>query len=385
MNVFSYVVDKVKNALTVISRDHRKYYKYGADDNLLDEIAAAVDDSGTAKSCVVKLTQFTHGSGFEDTALAESQLNPDQTYNAGLYDFSVYASYFKCVAYRVLYNNQGIPAEIHPVAPNKIRRIGKNKFVYNEFYGFKGLHRDSEDVELDRYDPDENIIVRRGRIYAQIKKYKGTQWGDIVYHFKKGVGLHHDIYAVPDYYSGIEDIYSDAGISRIERRNIKRGWKTGVIVSTGPLSRVAPTDDTGKVNGKSPYDSFVETIKKFAEEDAAVAMHIEGATNEAKPDVKTIDVAQVLDATDKATDRIGRKVCRLMGVPPVLVGFASPGQLGQNQELINTMDLFKLTIKETQGLITEALKIVHPEKNFNILPLDLWKTLTPAPNEARKV
>jgi hypothetical protein len=383
MNVFSYAVDKIKNALAVIVREHNKYYTYGEHDNLLDEIAAAVDDSGTAKQCITKLTQFTAGRGFEDQAIAASKINPDQTFNSGLYDFAIYASYFKSVCYRVLFNNAGEPAMIYPVPSNKMRRVGKNSFVYNEMFGSKLLYNKSQDIHLQRYNPAEDKLARKQRIFDQIKNH-GEQWGDVVYYFKKGVGLHQDIYAVPDYYSGIDDIYSDAGISRIERRNIKRGWKTGVAVSTGPISRVAPVNDEGKVTGDSPFDQLTKTLKRFTEEDAASVIHLEGATPETKPDIKVIDVATVLDQTDKATERVGRKVCRIMGVPPILVGFATPGQLGQNQEIVNTMELFKLTIVEMQSMIQEALKIVYPDRNFNILPLGLWDTLTPKPNEAIK-
>lgn len=385
MNIFSYAVDKIKNALTVITREHNKYYTYGEHDNLLDEIAAAVDDSGTAKQCITKLTQFTAGRGFEEQALAVSKINPDQTFNAALFEFSIFVSYFKSVCYRVLYNNAGDPVMVYPEPANKLRRIGRNRFVYNEMFGSKLHYNKSQDIHLQRYDPTEDKLARKQRIYKQIKDYGGTQWGDVVYHFKKGVGLHHDIYPVPDYYSGIDDIYSDAGISRIERRNIKRGWKTGVAVSTGPISRVVPTDADGKATGDSPYDQLTKTLKRFTEEDAASVIHLEGATPETKPEIKVIDVATVLDQTDKATDRVGRKVCRVMGVPPILVGFSTPGQLGNNQEIVNTMDLFKLSIIETQDMIKEALRIVYPDKNLSILPLELWTKLTPAPNEASKV
>jgi hypothetical protein len=233
-------------------------------------------------------------------------------------------------------------------------------------------HRSYDDKWLTAFNPKEKPSDRMARIDSQIKNY-GEQLGDVVYYFKKGVGFNYDVYPVPDYYAGIADIESDAGISILERRNIKRGWKTAVIISTGPIDK-----DVKDENGLTQFDKFSNTVKKFAEEDAAVAMHLEGSTNEAKPDVKTLPIADVLDATNLATDRVGRKVCRLMGVPPILVGFSTPGQLGNNEELKNTMDLFKLSVIERQTLIKQALSLVFPGLDWSIAPLTLWETATPA-------
>jgi hypothetical protein len=140
-----------------------------------------------------------------------------------------------------------------------------------------------------------------------------------------------------------------------------------MVVSTGPMDR-----ENQDKNGESQYDKFVKTIRKFAEEDAAVAVHLEGATNEAKPTVTTLDIANVLDATDRATDRVGRKVCRHFNVPPVLVGFSTPGQLGNVTELKNMMDLFRLTVVERQQLIKEALTIAFPNFDWTLTTLNLW-------------
>jgi hypothetical protein len=210
------------------------------------------------------------------------------------------------------------------------------------------------------------------RIDKQIKDY-GEQFGDIVYYFRKGLGLYQDVYSVPSYYSGIDDIESDAGISRLEKRNVNKGWKTPIIISTGPIDKDVKDD-----NGMTEYDKFEAVIEKFGSNTAPVALHLEGATNEAKPEVKTIPIADIMDQTEKATERVGRKVCRHMGVPPILVGFSTAGQLGNTQELKNTMELFALTVVDAQNLIKEALKLVFPDKDWSITPLTIW-------NEAAKV
>lgn len=367
MQVFTQALNVIQNALEVIRKQQDNYYRFGDDDCLPNEIIRKVNDSGTARECVEKLAQFIQGNGLVDQALGSSPANISQSFNSAISELSGIAAYFKCVSFRVIFDNSGQPARAYPVSTQKLRRKGFTKFVYNELMGEPHYIR-RQDKSLCLFNPTETPQERLKRVSWQIKEY-GEQWGDIVYHFKKGVGLHADVYPVPGYYSGIDDIESDAGISRLEKRNIQKGWRTPIIVSTGPIDKNVQDD-----RGKTDYDKFADNMKRFAGEDAAYALHIEGATNEAKPTVTTIDIAEILDQTDKATDRVGRKVCRHMGVPPVLVGFSTAGQLGNTQELINSMDLFRLSVIEYQDLIKEALSIVWPDKNWELSKLTLWES-----------
>ncbi len=366
MQVFTQALNVVQNALARITKQHDNYYRFGENDCLPNDMVRAINDSGTARACVSKLSQFIQGNGLVDQALGKSPANIRQSYNAAISDLSLIVPYSKCVSFRVVFDNAGLPARIYPVPTHKLRRKGAIRFRYNELMG-EAYYQRSKDKYLQEFNPTELPQERLKRVAWQIKEY-GEQWGDIVYHFKKGVGLNADVYPVPDYYSGIDDIESDAGISRLEKRNIQKGWRTPIIVSTGPIDKIVEDD-----KGKTEYDKFSDNMRRFAGEDAAYALHIEGATDAAKPTVTTINIAEILDQTDKATDRVGRKVCRHMGVPPVLVGFATAGQLGNTQELINSMDLFRLSVIEYQDLIKEALSIVWPDKNWELTKLTLWE------------
>jgi len=370
MNIFYQALNKVQDALAYISKDNRDYYKFGENDDLPNCIIRSVNDSGTARACITKLSQFIQANGTVDQTIGASPANRYQTFNSLISDLSLIVPYFKCCSFRVMYNNQGLPALIYPVPTQYLRRKGHSRFLYNELMG-EANYRRSDNKYVFAFDPNETPAQRLDRIQKQIEKY-GEQFGDIVYHFKKGVGLYQDVYSIPDYYSGIDDIDSDAGISRLEKRNIQKGWRTPIIVSTGPIDKDVQDD-----KGKTEYDKFAENMKKFAGEDAAFALHLEGATNEQKPTVTTIPIAEILDQTDKATDRVGRKVCRHMGVPPILVGFSTAGQLGNVQELENTLELFKMTVSQDQDLISEALKMVFPDKDWTLSTLDLWKQVKP--------
>lgn len=374
MRVIKQALQSIENAVAWIRKEPRNYYRFGEGDSLPNYIILRVNDSGTARECIDKLQTFIYGNGFADPNVGDLPANAEETFNKYLQTASLHTSYSDCVTARVLYDNSGNPARIYSVPWQTLRRIGNDSFVYNPLMGDKD-RRTNEDKYLRRFKIKEPPAERLDRMARQMRKY-GEQFGDIVYYFNPGVGRYYDVYSVPKYYSGIEDIESDIGVTKLERKNVLKGWRTQVIISTGPIDRVVKDE-----NGDTAYDRLNKSIDSFVGDNAAVALLLDGAVNEAKPEVKTIPVADMLDQTEKATERIGRKVCRHMGVPPVLVGFATAGQLGNVQEMQNTMELFKLTVIKRQDLIRDALKTVWPEKNFDISPLTLF---TPT-NEAAKV
>lgn len=98
-------------------------------------------------------------------------------------------------------------------------------------------------------------------------------------------------------------------------------------------------------------------------------------TKDAVPVLQSYDAKAMFDAINGATDRLARKTCRHMGVPPILIGLSTAGQLGNNQELANYMELFTFSVKKYQSLIIEALKEVFPTIDWSIAPLQLLKYL----------
>ena len=377
-HVVEFVNKAFKAALAVITKDAKNYYKFGDNDDLPNQIVDKVNSSGTARQCVTRLKQFVKANGLVDQAFAETYINQSQTVNELISDLALNISYTPAVIGRVVFNNAAEPARFYPIQFQKIRRQG-SVFIYNENFGCGSHYKKRDDVWLDEFEPifpsmgeDERLRIlaeRKNCISKQNQKY-GKQWGQIVYSFTKGIGRYYDVYPIPDYYSGIEDVESDAKISTLEHRNVKKGWRTPVIISTGPIDKVQKDEF-----GLTDQDYFSQNIQKFTGEDAASVLHLEGETNEQKPTVTTIDVAEILDATDRATDRVGRKVCRLFTVPPVLAGFATAGQLGNNQELKNSIDLFRLTVTDAQQMISSTMKRVFPDKNWELSTLNLFDFL----------
>lgn len=350
-------------------------YYYGVNDRLPNEIIEYVNNSGTATSCVEKLDQFTQADGFNSPLLAQTKINQKQNWNQLLSDISMNTSYLQAFALRILYRNDMKIGSIECYPYQSFRR-DRGGFRYNELMGEYG-HITSEDIVMREYETGISIGLRKQRINQQIKEY-GKQVGEIMYVFKKRNGRLYSKYSVPNYYSGISDIIADGKLSEFELRNISQGWRGNIIISSGPVDAV-----NKDANDKTEQDYWDEALGEFVGEDAASVIHLKGKTNEEKPTVTVLNLADLVDATDKASLRIPNRVCRLMTVPPVLVGISTPGQLGNVQELQNSMKLFQMSVLNRQNMIKESfqlLKVDLPEEyaneDFSISQLNVFDEIS---------
>lgn len=357
MRSFSAVKQKVermaKNAVAVILRNKaNNRFLYGEFDNLPNVIISAVDNSGTATACVNRLSQFIQADGFIAEGLDSVKANSKQTLGNILSEQSQNVAYMKGYALRLVFNVEGKIAKIYNIDVKTLRKVG-GVFEYNPLMGEIG--KDENQTRLiPEFDIDCEPATRRMQIAKQIKEY-GEQWGEILYVFKKGMGRYYDIYPVPDFYSSIEDIISDGKISQLDLRNITQGFRTPVVISTGPID-----DQNEDEDGNTSQDYFDQALESFTGEDASPILHLKGATDEFKPTVTVIPLAEILDQTEKTSERISKRVARNMGVPAVLIGISTEGKLGDVQELKNQMSLFALSVYHLQALIKEGYDQIKP-------------------------
>src|SRR6187551_1233954 len=144
----------IQSALAYITKDNRNYYKFGENDCLPNEMVRAVNDSGTSRACITKLSQFTQANGLIDTNVGTSKANASQNYNSFISDLSLIVSYFKCSSFRVMFDNSGNPARVYAVPTQYLRRKGSNRFLHNELMGEPGRNT-SRDKHLCEFDPLE--------------------------------------------------------------------------------------------------------------------------------------------------------------------------------------------------------------------------------------
>jgi len=347
------VQQAAQNAIAVILKNRaNNKYLYGEFDNLPNVIISAVDNSGTATACVNRLAQFIQADGFIGEGMDNIQANSRQKLTAILGEQAQNVAYFQGYALRLVFNVEGNIAKIFNLDIKTLRRVGKG-FEFNPLMGEVGKD-ETETRIIPEFDPERDAQERRALIAEQIKRY-GEQVGEVLYIFKKGMGRYYDIYPIPPYYSAIEDIISDGKISQLDLRNISQGFRTPVVISTGPID-----DQNEDEDGKTAQDYFDEALEGFTGEDASPILHLKGATEEFKPSVTVIDLAEILDQTEKTSERIAKRVARIIGVPDVLIGMETPGKLGNVQELKNQMALFALSLYRMQQMIKEGYDLIKP-------------------------
>ena len=374
------IQSSIKNAVSDISQDTGlRRYKIGTDDKLPNKIIGYVDASGTAKSCIDKRRDFIFGKGFIDENVGKALINRRQTANKLLKEISVYTAYFEGFFLNVLYDLSGIVISVYHIKAEKLRPMEDGRWRFNERMGEK-LYRQTDDIYFFPFQPDLPISERRARQREEIKKY-GRQLGDILMVSTPGAGYLKDIFPIPGYYSGIEDIESDAALQNLEKRNIKKGWRANVVIETiGELDNKNKDED-----GKSEQDYFDDSVKSFTGEDGASVLHLTSKTAVARARVYPFNLAEIIDATDKATSRLAYKVCRHTSVPPILVGLATANQLGNTTEVINYIKLFNLFVANMKEMIFETFTMLFPVIDWRIsemhvideLPDWLIENLTP--------
>lgn len=364
------VAHAVKNAVAnIIHTAGSNYYWYGELDNLPNAIIAAVDNSGTATACVERLEQFIVADGFVAEGMDSVKANKLQTLAGLLEDLATNEVYFEGFALRLIFDNAGNIVKLYNVDVKTLRRKTLTEFEFNPLMG-EFDKRETETRIYPAYDPERTPEERRRLIAKQVKNY-GEQLGEILYVFRKGLGKYYDVYPIPRFYSSIEDVISDGKISRLDLRNISQGFRTPVIVSTGPID-----DQNEDEDGKTAQDYFDEALQEFTGEEASPILHLKGNTEEFKPTVTTINVAEILDQTDRASERIAKRVARLFSVPEVLIGVAKEGQLGNVQEVKNQLALFALSVYKRQARIKEAFDLIKSKLKLPGLPVNADFTLS---------
>jgi hypothetical protein len=353
----------LKNRIAWINRGtSHGYVYYGENNSLPNEIIEALNNSGTATACGNRLKQFVVADGFKDELTGKKPINKTQTLNDLLVDVGENEVDLEAFALQIFFNKGGMvnSMKVIPIPWIRKKEGDQDLFIYNRLMG-ESNKNPADDVTIKHIDLTEKPSERAARITQETTDNKGVQVGELFYCYRKKLGRNYDLYPIPSYYSGIDDIISDGKISVLELRNIQQGWRTPIIISTGPIDdQNSHIDEDGNATGITDQDLFDDNISNFLGEDAAPVIHLKGRTAEEMPKITTLDIKDLVDMTEKGTIRLGEKVCRLRGVPKVIVGFASAGQLGNVQELKNMMDLFYITIISRQNWITSNMDKLKP-------------------------
>ena len=354
---------EIFNRLAVI-KENKSTKAY--DNAFQGELIKAVMNSGTARNCVDKRASYIFGNGFSDEVIAKEKINSIQTYNKFLADTSNNVALFKTVSWIVRIGVDGMPYSVKSIPTQKVFTKSDGNFIYNPTL-FTDNYYKNDDLEYEAYRPDFNPLQRKEEVAKQIKKYK-SQRGFIYYRYIRSIGSDH--YAIPPAYSGLEDILTDHELSAYELENLQNGFLPSAI-----LTLIGKVDDTiiDEKTGLTEAGLLRKNLKQFTAKDGGRTklMVLTADTKEQIPNLQQLDVGKILEGLEKITDRVGRKVCRLFEVPPVLAGFEDAAILGSSQTFKNALLGLQHSVIKDQELIIESLKEIYGDKDFSISSLKL--------------
>jgi hypothetical protein len=362
----------VKNEIAeIVLQEGKKRYLYGANDKLPNDLIRAIADSGTATTCVSRLKSFIQADGFADEKSKAFQVNHKQNADDLLSNIAPSSGIFEGFALRVLYRADGSTGSVYRIPLKNLRVMQDGKFRYNWRMGEKG-YKESEDIFFRPYTSNVAPAERLKIISDEIKLHK-EQLGEIMLVFQPKEIQFGDLYPIPDCYSGLDDIQSDAALQRQDKRNIKKGFKANVIIAMpGEVD-----DQTEDEDGKTDQDYLDETLNNFTREDGSSIALLNGKSKDSLPQITPFPVADILNGTAGARDRVPRAVCRHFSVPPVLVGLEVAAILGNTQALVNSMKMFVQIVLDRQRMIERAFIKLWPSMDWTITKINVYDYLDP--------
>lgn len=343
-----------------------KPIKWGSKDDLPFEYLRLTSESSTASSCLRKKQQFIFADGFTDPDAAEFEVNESQSADALLQDISGDAGTLEGIALRVRYVEGKVLADNLPL--ECVRKLDNGFFLYNPTLGQKKVDKDLNEI-LPAYSTREKLIEEAGK-NADLMAEKGQ----IYYYYQKVKGAYD--YPIPVYASkgGLADIENDAEIALYDLDEVKSGFRLSAIMTV--IGSFEDTiDENGNVIPNPELEGIKEQLKSFTERNSRdeARKKIALFTAESKENLANLTAfnnSDALELLDAITDRVANKVCRACNVPPVLIGMAKPGQLGQVQEVSNMIQLFNMDIVGMQNMIQRIFAELWPEEDWTISTLN---------------
>lgn len=342
--------------------------QYGIDNLLPNNNLKLINDCGVAKRCVRKKARHIQGDGFSDESAGKFPVNPYQTADKLLSQISSYAAYNEGFALQIGRNAEGKIAEVKCIPFECVRKKEDGNFTYNPSLG-----QPSYESKKETLHPAFNPLLTKEEYLQQLLDFK--QQREIFYVYEQTADNPH--YPVPDFNAGIEDIETCIEISKADLECVVNGFVPSGVLTTHEIDNVnkdGEPDSEGNPTGKTPYEYFVEELKKFTGQSKDERgrsgrfklFHVMVSNPAEAPTLQSYDAKSILEASNTKRDIIAREVCRLFGVNPILVGFSDAAVLGNQQALANCIADFNSYINPTQRMIQRAFETLYPAGKWMI-------------------
>ncbi|QIX61863.1 hypothetical protein HER32_11990 [Hymenobacter sp. BT18] len=302
-------------------------------------------NSGTAYRCLEKRSAFLEGMGLPQV-LADEEVpgQPGKTLGELWAEECSDGSYFNGAAFLVRYNLEKQIGEIHLLPFPSVRKTDKGTFLLNHKFGRKGFKAadTTEHQAFDNRPETIEAILKTAEEPIDDKKPGGPkkgQPGQILYVYISKAG--EKDYPLPPHWAGLEDVLADASYARYELDEVDGGFN-----AKGMLAMIGEESTTADGEGKTEEDRTDDELKLFTGNGAKQAgvkrksiMVLDVKTKETVPVWIPMNTTVDLKWLSEKKEAIGQTVCRHIGIPPILAGFAKAGQLGAAQEILNAVEL----------------------------------------------
>lgn len=367
-------------------RGNRGCLGYGSGNTVPVVALAAAHASGTAYRCLERRAQFLEGTGFA-APLGDEQVpgHPGKTANDFWAELCSYGSYHNGAAVLVRYTNAYVIGEVHILPFGAVRKTNSGTYLLNHKFGRKG-YRASDTTEHLPFNPDPKVVkqeIKDAQKLAAEKKKPYVQLGQIFYIYTPKAG--EEDYPLPPHWAGLDAVLTDAAYANFDLTEVRRGFMAkGILAMIGELD-----DEVQDEHGMTELDRQNELLRSYTVQGAAdqgeerESILVMGAkTQDAVPRWIPMNTTTDLKWLSDKKEAVGQEVCRHIGMPPILVGFAKAGQLGAVQEIINATQLTQNSLEPLRKLLTRAtwrlLPALQGQVPGKLAPLDVATAVTPA-------
>lgn len=362
MKSLLYHIPVIGKLARVLEERNSDLVSFGENNILPKEIMEGIAAAGTATECVSLISSFIQADGFEDEKFKTRKANPSQVWGDLLPIMSDDMAIFEGTYINIQMNNEGGPEHYYILPFDEMRRGVSGNFYRKKIEPGKPHWEDkslSKAITYPPYNPGLEPKQVLNIINEQKKANNGIQLGFVFYIHRKKV--YPKWYSLGDFYAGWEDIETDAALQRLERRNVKKGFKADVIIST--LGEI--DNEQEDPNGKTDYDYFKENLKKFTGEEGSSILHLYGKQGDSMPTVTPFPLKDLLNGIDLARKRVSKAVCRHFKTPPILVIGEENYGWGDTKALVNSMKLFNKNVLKYQNMISDGLIKLFPGEKVN--------------------
>lgn len=338
------------------------YYRYGWNDNLPLELIQIINNSGVAKKAAKKYAEYLEADGFSEAASSSLMVNKVQNADKFLVKVALSFAYFDAAVINIGRKADGTIGELKVMPIHKFRKRLDGDWQYNPTIGEEKY----DDSKWELYQKFQGQQATPEALSENITKYEKR--GEIVYLYD-GNPFDSDVYAIPDYLAAIEDIKTSAEITKMDYEAVLNGFNLGGVMTFVGVDETTKGED-GYTDRERIEDAMTQFTGLKKNQDGLTSRFGVWANFVSQPEQAPIytgnDPKPILEASNTKRDVIERAVCKLWDVHPVLLGFSEASVLGNDKAIAQAMEILKNSVKPTQRLISDFMKVCFPQYDWTI-------------------